>query len=227
MANFKKFLPKLLKFEGGYVDDPDDPGGKTNKGITLKTFKKYAVLLLNISPTVANLKRLTDTQAGIIYKISFWDRIKGDKIRSQEVAEIIADHLINAGSVSIKMVQIIANKMGASLSVDKKFGALTLAAINKLNANDFHDNFKNARIIFYNALAKRRPKLKKFLKGWLNRVDKFVSSKKKGSNISLNSTTDISSIISVIRDQTNQINRRTKVTRTKLNELEKLLNDKT
>src|ERR1700693_6658589 len=65
MASFDLFLPLLLKVEGGYVDDPEDPGGETNKGITMSVFQHCAHEILGIDPTSENLKGLTDAQAGV------------------------------------------------------------------------------------------------------------------------------------------------------------------
>jgi type VI secretion system secreted protein VgrG len=60
VASFDVFLPMLLGFEGGYVDDPTDPGGETNKGITMSTFQLCSHELLGIDPTSQNLRsRLT------------------------------------------------------------------------------------------------------------------------------------------------------------------------
>ncbi len=67
MASFDLFLPMLLQNEGGYVDNPNDPGGETNKGITMATFCQCSHALLGIDPTSENLQALTVAQAGIIY----------------------------------------------------------------------------------------------------------------------------------------------------------------
>ena len=63
MASFDLFLPIVLQFEGGYVDDPTDPGGETNKGITMATFQQCSHELLGLDPTSENLRALTDGQA--------------------------------------------------------------------------------------------------------------------------------------------------------------------
>ena len=55
MADFNVFLPILLGFEGGYVNDPTDPGGETNKGVTMKTFQQCSHGLLGLDPTSDNL----------------------------------------------------------------------------------------------------------------------------------------------------------------------------
>ncbi len=59
MASFDLYLPQLLRFEGGFVDDPNDPGGATNRGITLATFQRCAQALLGQAPTLQNLRALT------------------------------------------------------------------------------------------------------------------------------------------------------------------------
>ncbi|OCG94277.1 N-acetylmuramidase, partial [Xanthomonas euvesicatoria] len=91
MADFNAFFPTLLKHEGGFVNDPVDPGGATNKGITLSTFKACAQNLLGIEPSLANLRALTDAQAGVIYKAQYWDRLRADQIALQPLANIVFD----------------------------------------------------------------------------------------------------------------------------------------
>jgi type VI secretion system secreted protein VgrG len=56
MAKFEIFLPLLLRFEGGFVQDPDDPGGTTNKGITFETFTQCAKRLLGTDATLSTLR---------------------------------------------------------------------------------------------------------------------------------------------------------------------------
>src|ERR1700722_14499439 len=129
MASFDLYLPLLLKFEGGYVDDPDDPGGETNKGITMAEFQQCAHALLGIEPTSENLKGLTDAQAGIVYRNQYWDRIQGDLFSSQDVANIVCDFFVNAGTHATALLQNVLNVMGAQLVVDGQIGPATFQAL--------------------------------------------------------------------------------------------------
>ena len=173
MADFDKFLPTLLKFEGGFVNDPADPGGATNKGITFKTFKAFAKPLLGVSPTLANLKALTNKQAGVIYKVEYWDKVQGDAITLQELANILCDFYVNAGVNATKLLQRVLNKMGAELPITGKVGPETMKALGTKDQKQVYANYKQGRIDYYNSLVKKNPKLKKFLKGWMNRVNAF------------------------------------------------------
>lgn len=174
MANFNAYIPLLRKIEGGFVNDPDDPGGATNKGITLKTFEIFAQSLLGIEPTLENLKALTDSQAAKIFKVGWWNKMKGNKIKSQDVAEIVIDHSIHSNRrVATKMAQRVMNRLGQFLVDDGVFGTLTLKAINTVNPAKFHKLYKKARIEYYKRLTDLKPRLRKFLPGWINRANKF------------------------------------------------------
>jgi lysozyme family protein len=175
MADFNSFLPTLLKHEGGYVNDPADPGGATNKGITIATFSQCAQRLLGIAPSLDALRGLTDQQAGVIYKALYWDAIRGDRIALQPLAEIVFDFQVNAGSQSAKLLQRVLNDLGAHppLVVDGAIGAGTLAALDATDAYVVYARFKQGRADYYRALVQKRPALGKFLKGWLNRVASF------------------------------------------------------
>ena len=85
-SNFEKYQEKIFDHEGGFVDDPIDFGGATNKGITFNTFEAYAKEDLGIEPTLDNLKKLTNEQAAIIYKKRYWDKIKADEIENGSIA---------------------------------------------------------------------------------------------------------------------------------------------
>jgi lysozyme family protein len=175
MASFDAFFPTLLKHEGGFVDDPADPGGATNKGVTLETFTRYARRYLGIEPTLDNLKALTDAQAAKIYKPLYWDEIRGDEIELQDLANIVFDFQVNAGGAASKLLQKVLNDLGASppLSVDGDVGAGTMAALKRADAKSVYRAFKQGRIAYYQDLVERRPALAKFLAGWLKRVNSF------------------------------------------------------
>jgi lysozyme family protein len=176
MASFDLFLPILLKLEGGYVDDPDDPGGETNKGMTMAVFQHCSHELLGIDPTSENLKSLTDAQAGIIYKAKYWDKMNASSFTSQDLANIVCDFLVNAGTRATRLLQHLMNGMGASLVEDGAIGPATLAALTTVDQVGLYRDYKQARKAYYLQLAESRPSMAKFLKGWLNRVNTFPDS---------------------------------------------------
>ena len=175
MASFDAFFPTLLKHEGGFVNDPVDPGGATNKGITMATFQSCARKYLNIDPTLANLKALTDAQAGKIYKPLYWDKVRCDDIELQELANIVFDFQVNAGGNAAKLLQRVLNDLGANppLGVDGDIGEKTIAALRRMDQKEVYRRYKQGRIDYYQDLVDKRPPLGKFLKGWLNRVNSF------------------------------------------------------
>lgn len=179
MAIFKIYTPLLLNVEGGYQNLSNDSGNYnslgqlvgTNYGISAKVYE----LWIKRPPSIADMKAITKTLSLQIYKIWFWDKIKGDLINNQSVANIIADHAVNAGvNGSGKLTQRVLNdNFGFNLIVDGIIGNKTISAINSVDAEKLHSYLKKAREEFYINLGGD------FLKGWLYRLKKFVFSEKK------------------------------------------------
>lgn len=170
MASFDLFLPMLLQFEGGYVNDPSDPGGETNKGITMATFRQCSHELLGIDPTSDNLKALVDAQAGIIYRALYWNKMSGDDFNLQDLANITCDFYVNAGTHATVLLQRILNGMGAQVVEDGSVGPASIQAMNGVDQTEVYRRYKQGRIDYYQTLAQRFPQ---FLQGWLNRVNAF------------------------------------------------------
>ncbi len=170
MASFDLFLPMLLRIEGGYVDDPTDPGGETNKGITMATFRQCSHELLGLDPTSANLKALADAQAGIIYRALYWNKMNGDNFNSQHLANMTCDFYVNAGTNATILLQRTLNGMGAHVVEDGSIGPASIQAMNGLDPTEIYRRYKQGRIKFYQGLGQRFPQ---FLQGWLNRVNTF------------------------------------------------------
>lgn len=204
MANFSQFANKLLAFEGGFVDHPNDPGGATKFGITIFTWKKFGRDINGDGRIdVEDLKLITAKDALAIFKKRFWDRMNADKITSQPVAEIIFDHFVNATGVAIIMLQRLLNvRFGADLAVDGILGPKTLAAINRVSVNALHDAYKDLRLIYYRhranlptdptwaAFFRSRKffpssKARVFFQGWRNRVLSFPDLKKIGLGVAV------------------------------------------
>lgn len=170
MADFNAFFPQLLKFEGGYVDDPADPGGATNKGITLATFQAHAQTLLGIAPTLDNLKALSNGQAAILYKTLYWDPLQCDAIGLQCLAEDLFDFQVNAGFHAVLLLQTL---LGPPVVADGRFGPDTAAALQAADQTALYPRYRQGRIDYYRNLAAAHPVLQRFLAGWLARAQWF------------------------------------------------------
>lgn len=91
-SNFARALKLVLKYEGGYVNHPSDPGGPTNKGVTLATFRRY----VKKGGTVADLKAITDAQVATVYHEQYWDAVDGDGLPSG-IDFAVFDFAVNSG----------------------------------------------------------------------------------------------------------------------------------
>ena len=118
---------------------------------------------------------MTDAQAETIYKALYWDKVRGDNIALQELANIVFDFYVNAGGNASKLLQSILNAMGANprLVVDGSIGPATLQALQGMDQKVIYQHYKQGRIEDYQGLVANHPQLHKFLKGWLNRVNAF------------------------------------------------------
>lgn len=184
MANFDLYFPILLKHEGGLVDDKDDPGGITNLGVSIN----FALSTIDIDADgykdadvdmdgdvdADDIRKLTSDKSKKLYKLYFWDKIRGDQIKSQSIAEIVFDHAVNAGIKSTGLIlQKALNSMFSEVVIDGQIGPKTIEFTNKTSGKILFDLIKQGRVDYYNNLVTKKPILKKFLKGWLNRVNSF------------------------------------------------------
>lgn len=169
MANFETYYSKLISAEGGYVNDPEDRGGETYRGISRKNFPNWG------GWNVVDRAKLTKGQilpsleplVKSFYKNRFWVSIFADQIKNQSIAEIIADWKVNGG-LNIKSIQkIVKVKPDGVLGVD------TVQAINEANPKVLFDQIKTARQAHYDKIVLNDPTQKKFYDGWKNRLDKF------------------------------------------------------
>lgn len=170
MADVNKLIPFILRWEGGWVDDPDDLGQETNKGVTLKTYKAYCRRKGYPVPTVERLKNLTDEQFCDILKTMYWDTCKADFIESQSVANAIVDWAWNSGTgTAVKEVQKVLG-----VKADGIVGNITLSAINSQSPLPLFGKIQQARLAYLERICKARPANNKFMRGWCNRVNSLV-----------------------------------------------------
>jgi type VI secretion system secreted protein VgrG len=168
MANFELYYTKLLKWAGGYVNNPKDPGGATNYDITFNTYKSICLKENLPEPTIEDLQNISEETVKRIYKTYFWDDCLADKIDNQSIAEIFVDFLIGSGGIAIIIVQ---NIIGTT--PDRICGINTITCLNSKKAKDTFNFIKQARIDYINRLIKLKPELEIFFNGWMNRINSF------------------------------------------------------
>lgn len=169
MANVEKLVPFILKWEGGFVNDPDDLGGATNRGVTLATYAQYCKKKGYPAPTVERLKNLSEREWAEILKTMYWDRWKADKIVNQSVANIMVDWVWASGVHGVKRPQKILG-----VSIDGIVGNQTLAAVNARDAKELFYAIKADRIRFIDEICKARPANEKYRRGWMNRINNLT-----------------------------------------------------
>lgn len=171
MANFSLFFPTLLIHEGGFVNNSKDKGGATNLGITFRVwlangYDKDGDGDIDID----DLKEIEPEDARKIAKKLYWDKIRGDEIHSQSVAEFLFDWAYNSGYVTaIKKVQKVLD-----LRQDGVIGPITLSKINNTTAKTLFSQLKVEREVFFHNIVKNNPSQAVFLRGWLNRNKSFT-----------------------------------------------------
>lgn len=166
MAKSIKLIPFILQWEGGFVNDPADLGGATNKGVTIGTFREFRKRKGLPAPTVDDLKNISESEWHDIFKSLYWDRWEADYIFNQSVANILVDWVWASGVRGIKRPQKILGVVADGL-VGKK----TLDALNAADPKKLFDAIKADRLKFVDEICKARPANERFRKGWTNRIN--------------------------------------------------------
>ena len=168
MANVNQLAPFILKWEGGFVNDPADLGGATNMGVTIGAWKSCGYDKDGDGDIdVDDLRLLTrEDVVNRVLKPHYWDRWKADDIKSQSVANILVDWVWASGAHGIKIPQRLLG-----VSVDGIVGPKTLAAVNARNPRELFDMIKIARFDFFEDICRKRPANNKFKRGWMNRIN--------------------------------------------------------
>lgn len=173
MAEYKKSYNKVVAHEGGYVNDPDDTGGETYKGISRNNYPKWeGWSWIDSMKYNRNFPELLETDGNIqqmaydFYRENFWNEIKGDQINSQVKADSIFDFAVNAGiKTSVSLAQAVVGS-----KPDGIIGPETLQKLNAFDDVQFCTSFALAKIARYVNIVKKRPASRKYFFGWVVRT---------------------------------------------------------
>lgn len=184
MLSVDEITEEILRAEGGYVNDPDDPGGATNYGVTIHTMRRLG-LDLNQDGRIdtADVKKLTRAQAAEIFKKHYFFGPRIDALPRALQASVY-DMYVNAGSNAVRILQGLLSQMGFDISRDGVIGPQTIRVCHAAfaAAEDYlADAYAIERRNYYYALADRRPASRKFARrrdggkgGWIKRAEAFM-----------------------------------------------------
>ena len=185
---FKLALATVLKHEGGFVDDPVDPGGATNFGISLRFLRAEIERSAELSLAefdidadgdldAADMEGLTRDQAAELYRSAFWDRHKYGEISAAAIAIKVFDLAVNMGPRQAhKLLQrAIRAARGNPLADDgvlgpKTWGALISATLTPDDTHALLAALRSEAAGFYRALIAQKPRFVKYRGGWLSRA---------------------------------------------------------
>ncbi|SFI39273.1 holin-associated N-acetylmuramidase [Jannaschia pohangensis] len=185
MQTVEDIAAEIVAREGGYVNDPDDPGGATNHGVTIHTMRRLGVDLDGDGDVdTADVRALTRDRATDIFIEHYFRRPRIDTLPEVLHASVF-DMQVNAGANAVKILQRLLGRMGQKVTVDGKIGPQTAAAARAALAEapgHLADAYGIARRNWYYALADRRPSSRKYARrrdggkgGWIVRAEEFIS----------------------------------------------------
>jgi lysozyme family protein len=157
---FEQAVEVVLAHEGGYVNNPADPGGETKHGISKRSYPHL------------DIQALTKEQAKEIYYRDWWAKYRYREIRDLAVGTKVFDLSVNMGPVQAhRILQWAVNFVSdAGLTVDGILGPKTLAAVNSVDPAKLLQVLRYKAAEYYYSLAKARKDSRVFLFGWLNRA---------------------------------------------------------
>jgi len=164
MADFAPAFEKMIHDEGGYqlTDIPGDRGGQTYAGIARKPNPDWAGWAFIDRKDFGSATPLVRE----FYKTNFWDRVRGDEIKEQAIAETIFNFAVNTGiGVASKLAQVIVG-----VAPDGSIGAKTIERLNICTPEKFVPTYALAKIQRYAAICNKDRSQSKFLLGWINRT---------------------------------------------------------
>ena len=170
--DFSIALKYALRFEGGYSNDPKDPGGATNKGITQGKYNEW-LLAKGFPPR--SVAAITEQEVVQIYHEEFWVKFKCGYLPTP-LSIAVFDFCVNAGANGAKRLQrVLGMKKN---EIDGEIGNKTLKAVRDFantpaRTMDLLKAYQRGRKAYYYTIVTRKPSQARFIKGWLRRVDEL------------------------------------------------------
>lgn len=187
MQSVQDIAADIVRREGGYVNDPNDPGGATNHGVTIHTLRRLGLDLTGDGKVdAADVRQLSETQAVRIFMRHYFEAPGIGRLPAPLQATVF-DMYVNAGSNAIRILQRLFNAMRIDVAVDGVIGPLTVKAAEAAMAaapDYLVDAYGIARRNYYYALADGRAASRRYARrqdggkgGWITRAEAFIASR--------------------------------------------------
>ncbi len=185
MQDVRQIAEGIVDREGGYVNDPDDPGGATKYGVTIHTMRRLGLDLDGDGAVgVSDVKALDRGRAVEIFLEHYYERPRISDM-PDALQPSLFDMYVNAGANAVKVLQRLLGAMGYAVAVDGVIGPQTIAATGDAARSDpltLRDAYGVARRNYYFKLADARPASRKYARtraggkgGWIRRAEEFLS----------------------------------------------------
>ena len=185
MPSVEQIARQIVAREGGYVNDPDDPGGATNFGVTIGTMQSLGMDLNRDGRIDAtDVRALTRAQAEQVFVEHYFRKPRLAELPEPLQASVF-DMYVNAGGNAVKILQRLVSRMGFRTADDGVIGPMTISAVREAaEAAPDHlvDAYGIARRNYYYALADQRPASRKYARskaggkgGWITRAEEFMA----------------------------------------------------
>ena len=185
MPDIHDIARAIVAREGGFVNDPDDPGGATNFGVTIHTMRRLGLDLTGDGQvSVADVRRLTRADAERIFVEQYFHRPGLGRL-PEVLQATVFDMYVNAGANAVRILQRLLREMGHDVAVDGVLGPQTAAAAHaatRAAPDHIADAYGIARRSYYFRIADRRPASRKYVRrrdggkaGWITRAEEFIS----------------------------------------------------
>jgi len=162
-AAFEKCIPFILRWEGGFVDHPNDPGGRTNRGVTQKVYDQWRA---RQGKAAQDVKHIDEAEVHAIYESGYWLPPRCD-VLLDPLDLVQFDTAVNMGVG--RAVRMLQRCVGCE--PDGDFGPNTKKAVEAADCANTVAAYCDAREAYYRRIATTNPKLAIFLRGWLNRLN--------------------------------------------------------
>ncbi|MBF9047173.1 peptidoglycan-binding protein [Rhodobacterales bacterium LSUCC0031] len=185
MQSVHTIAEQIVAREGGYVNDPDDPGGPTKFGVTLQTMRSLGLDLdADDDVDARDVQLISQAQAVSIFVAHYFEA-PGIGRLPVPLQPSVFDMYVNAGSNAVRILQRLLRDMGHDLVIDGRIGPRTARAAHgalKQAPDYLVDAYGIARRNYYYSLADHRPASRKFARrrdggkgGWITRAEEFIS----------------------------------------------------